>query len=118
MALDYISRDLDGYEYPFYYWTKLIFKKSKKSIYGCLFYSDSAHSFSVNKNILSFTLLRSPIYAHHEPAKINVKGDINRINTDQGLQHFKFQIHPLESIDININEISDFKYKSFVCDVI
>ena len=118
MAHDSITRDLDGYEYPFYYWTKLIFKKSKNNIYGCLFYSDSVHSLSVNNNLLSFTLLRSPIYAHHDPAKIHVKGDKNRINTDQGLQKFEFRIYPLASFNSNINEISDFKYKSFICDVI
>ena len=118
LAHDSIKRDLDGYEYPFYYWTKLIFKKSKSHIYGCLFYSDSVHSLSVNNNLLSFTLLRSPIYAHHDPAKIHVKGDKNRINTDQGLQKFDFRIYPLASFNSNINEISDFNNKSFICDVI
>ena len=118
MAHDSITRDLDGNEYPFYYWTKLIFKKSKNNIYGCLFYSDSVHSLSVNNNLLSFTLLRSPIYAHHDPAKINVNGDRNRIHTDQGLHHFNFKIYPLASFNSNINEISDNKFKSFVCDVI
>ena len=49
LAHDSITRDLDGYEYPFYYWTKLIFKKSKNHIYGCLIYSELLLKFSLGR---------------------------------------------------------------------
>ena len=67
---------------------------------------------NLGKDYNTFNLVYKP------NSKMVSRNNILRIHTDQGLHHFNFKIYPLASFNSNINEISDNKFKSFVCDVI
>src|SRR5262249_20227998 len=50
------------------------------------------YSFSVNHNDMRMTVLRSPIYAHHDPTRPDPDGSYSFI--DQGIQRFTYALLP------------------------
>ena len=60
--------------------------------YGVSVLNDSKHSYDVTLRTVGLTILRSPIYAHHDP----LLPDPERIYSfiDQGIQRFRYAIYP------------------------
>jgi len=59
------ARDLDGREYPFGDWTLLTGRQNQLA-----FISPDVFGFDVQKENARFTLVRSPAYSFHDPAKM------------------------------------------------
>ncbi|NSW53209.1 MAG: alpha-mannosidase [Anaerolineae bacterium] len=59
---------------------------------GVSFLNDGKYSFNVKDNVFGLTVLRSPIYAHHDP-KVP-EADFPYDYMDQGLQSFTYSILP------------------------
>ena len=60
--------------------------------YGCSILNDAKYSFDVRNHDLGMTILRSPVYANHEPVVPLVDGHYSYI--DQGIQRFHYTILP------------------------
>ena len=59
---------------------------------GVSFLNDGKYSFSVDDNVFGLTVLRSPIYAHHDPTVPDMDAVYDFI--DQGQQFFQYSILP------------------------
>jgi alpha-mannosidase len=59
---------------------------------GVSFLNDGKYSFSVDGNVFGLTVLRSPIYAHHDPTVPDMEAVYDFI--DQGQQSFHYSILP------------------------
>ena len=62
--------------------------------YGLSIANDAKYSYSVEGNEISLTVLRSAIYAHHDPLVPDPDGHYSFI--DQGIQHFRYTMLPHE----------------------
>jgi len=62
--------------------------------YGLSIANDAKYSYDVEGNVLSLTVLRSPIYAHHDPLIPDPDGHYSFI--DQGIQQFRYTLLPHE----------------------
>ncbi|QGH33655.1 alpha-mannosidase [Gracilibacillus salitolerans] len=62
--------------------------------YGLSLLNDSKYSYDVEGNEVSLTVLRSPIYAHHDPLVPDPDGHYSFI--DQGIQKFNYSLLPHE----------------------
>jgi len=62
--------------------------------YGLSIANDAKYSYDVEGNVLSLTVLRSPIYAHHDPLVPDPDGHYSFI--DQGIQQFCYSLLPHE----------------------
>ncbi|MBN1878091.1 MAG: alpha-mannosidase [Anaerolineae bacterium] len=60
--------------------------------YGLSLLNDGKYSFDVHDNVLSMTVVRSPIYAHHVPYEPDPDGTYTFM--DQGIQHFRYALLP------------------------
>nr|WP_269432444.1 alpha-mannosidase [Paenibacillus sp. VKM B-2647] len=62
--------------------------------YGLSLISDAKYSYSIMNKELALTVLRSPIYAHHDPLVPDPAGHYSFI--DQGIQTFRYRLLPHE----------------------
>jgi alpha-mannosidase len=89
----YIEKSCNGEEEPGQKWIDFSGAAvGKDCIYGLALANDSKYSYSIEKNMLSMTVLRSPIYAHHIPAV--PEEEVNYSFMDQGMQRFKYCLLP------------------------
>jgi alpha-mannosidase len=92
-AYGHIERATNGEEDPGQNWLDLSGTiKESNTPYGLSLLNDGKYSFSVKEREMSLTVLRSPIYAHHDPY---VPSDEGRyVFMDQGLQRFTYALLP------------------------
>lgn len=88
-----LSRPANGEEYPCGRWLDLsgVYRPSGE-LRGLSLIQDSKSSYSVAGSTLDLTVLRSPIYAHHDPYVPTPGGDYRYM--DQGEQHFTYWLWP------------------------
>ncbi len=60
--------------------------------YGLSLLNDAKYSFDVRGSEMSLTVLRSPAYAHHDPARVDSEAGVGFI--DQGVQRFQYALLP------------------------
>jgi alpha-mannosidase len=94
-AYGHIERAANGEENPGQNWVDLSGTIKERNIpYGLSLLNDGKYSYSVKEKELSLTVLRSPIYAHHDPY---VPTEEERyVFMDQGLQRFTYSLLPHE----------------------
>jgi alpha-mannosidase len=83
-----IERDADGREWPIQRWTA--FTGSTGA--GLAVLNDGVYSCSAEPGTIDLTLLRSPIYAHHEP--MHPRPDLRHRYVDQGEHEFHIRLQP------------------------
>ncbi|MCD4753950.1 MAG: hypothetical protein K8R40_12840 [Anaerolineaceae bacterium] len=83
----HILRPCDGLEESGQRWVDV----SGNSL-GVSFLNDGKYSFSVENNVFGLTVLRSPIYAHHDPEEPELNVDYDFM--DQGVQEFHYALLP------------------------
>lgn len=89
----HIVREVDGDEEPGGAWVDLSgASRATDEPYGVSILNDSKYSYSVHLREIGLTVLRSPIYAHHDP----MVPDPARLYSfiDQGIQRFRYAIFP------------------------
>ncbi|WP_052487001.1 alpha-mannosidase [Gordoniibacillus kamchatkensis] len=64
------------------------------TVYGLSLINDAKYSYSIMNKELALTVLRSPIYAHHDPLVPDANGHYSFI--DQGIQQFHYRLLPHE----------------------
>lgn len=86
------ERALDGDEYPMQTWVDIVGEMSGKpqQMVGIAFINDGKTSYDIKNYDVYLTLLRSPIYAHHDPLVPDAGGEYDFI--DQGIQKFSYRI--------------------------
>ncbi|HEX2221901.1 MAG TPA: glycoside hydrolase family 38 C-terminal domain-containing protein [Candidatus Limnocylindria bacterium] len=99
-----IERPTDGTEQPGQRWLDLTgLRPDRRSIYGVALLNDSKYSFDVRAERhrgnyhyaeIGMTVVRSPIYAHHDPYE--PRPDLQYAYMDQGLQRFAYALLPHE----------------------
>ena len=89
----HIERFANGEEAPGQAWVDLSgSSRDSGELYGFSLLNDSKYSFDVKVRDLGMTVLRSPIYAHHDPA---VPGEGGRYSyIDQGVHAFRYSLLP------------------------
>ncbi len=88
-----IERFANGEENPCQSWVDVSgTSRDTGTIYGCSILNDAKYSFDVRNHDLGMTVLRSPVYANHEPVVPLVDGHYSYI--DQGIQRFHYTILP------------------------
>ncbi len=88
-----IHRPMNGEEEAGQAWVDVTGKLPESGqVYGVSLLNDSKYSFDIQPEDIGLTVLRSPIFAHHNPAV----PDPQRIYTyvDQGIQHFAYALLP------------------------
>jgi alpha-mannosidase len=91
----YIEREHNGEEEPGQSWIDYSGSTRKSgTLYGLSLLNDAKYSYSIHNKELAMTVLRSPIYAHHDPLKPDPHGHYSFI--DQGVQHFNYTLLPHE----------------------
>jgi len=60
--------------------------------YGLSLLNDGKPSVDIVQNEIGMTILRSPVYAHHNPVELNAGTRYTYI--DQGVQHFTYSLYP------------------------
>lgn len=89
----YMERCGDGREQPGQSWVDVSgIIPNTSDRYGISIINDGKYSFDVFNNTLSMTVLRSPIYAHHDPYEPS--SDEYYTFMDQGIQNFSYKILP------------------------
>ncbi|MGC8971608.1 MAG: alpha-mannosidase [bacterium] len=83
----FITRPCNGEEEPGGEWIDI-----GDGEYGVSLINNAKYSYDVDSNILSLTVLRSPVYAHHIPRELDPNEDYRYI--DQGEQEFTYIIYP------------------------
>ena len=102
IARGYLERPQNQLEFPFMKWSWIPHSKQNKFTNGMGIISPHCFSCSGNDGFFNLTLLRSPTFAWHDPAKIE---DPNRFyNTDQGLSSYRIRI----CFDINIDQMDKY----------
>ncbi|MFA9445056.1 alpha-mannosidase [Egicoccus sp. AB-alg6-2] len=88
-----IERATEGQEVPGQRWADLSGRvRGVGSIYGLTVANDAKHGFDVRGNDLGVTILRSPIYAHHDPKVPSA--DEKYAFHDQGPHDFALRLVP------------------------
>ena len=87
-----IERFANGEEEPAQNWVDLSgSSRDTGVVYGLSLLNDGKYSFDVRDSEIGMTILRSPIYAHHDPLIIDPNGHYSFI--DQGIQRFHYAIY-------------------------
>ena len=99
-----IERPSDGTEQPGQRWVDLTgLRPEGRSLYGLALLNDSKYGFDVRTERhrgshhyaeIGMTVVRSPIYAHHDPYE--PRPDLQYGYMDQGVQHFAYALLPHE----------------------
>ncbi|MCX8065466.1 MAG: glycosyl hydrolase-related protein [Candidatus Hydrogenedentes bacterium] len=84
-------REATGEEEPAQQWIDLSGKVLDTS-YGISIITDSNYGYDIKDNVMRVTLLRSPAYAHHNPARVNSKALYQIV--DQGYRNMKLRVFP------------------------
>jgi len=88
-----VRRGSDGDEVPGQRWVDLTGRRRDTGArYGLSVMTDSKHGFDVRRGVLSVTVLRSPIYAHHDP-RVRSDDELYSFH-DQGIQRFTYRLAP------------------------
>ncbi len=91
----HIERPVNGEEEPGQNWIDLSgVVRGTDKIYGLSILNDGKYSFSIHEKEMSITVLRSPIYAHHDPYVPTPEGRYTYM--DQGVQKFTYTLLPHE----------------------
>ncbi|MFW5980717.1 MAG: alpha-mannosidase, partial [Halanaerobiaceae bacterium] len=91
----YKEREANGEEEPGQSWLDISgIRRDENEVYGLSLLNDAKYSYDVLNNTMSLTLLRSPAYAHHNPAELET--DKNYSYIDQGIQEFNYTLLPHE----------------------
>ncbi|WP_219836986.1 alpha-mannosidase [Paenibacillus sp. R14(2021)] len=91
----YIERAHNGEEEPGQSWIDYSgITRDTSKVYGVSLINDSKYSYSIHNKEMAITLLRSPIYAHHDPLVPSDTGHYSFI--DQGIQTLHYAILPHE----------------------
>ena len=89
----HIERFANGEEEAGQAWVDLSgTSRDSGELYGFSLLNDSKYSFDVNVRDIGMTVLRSPIYAHHDPAVPEADGHYSYI--DQGIQTVHYSLLP------------------------
>lgn len=83
----HIHRPANGEEEPGLSWIDL-----SGAVGGLCLVNDSKYSYSVEDSTMSLTVLRSPVYAHHDPYVLEPNGSYRFI--DQGESRFRYRLVP------------------------
>jgi len=91
----FIEREHNGEEEPGQSWIDYsgVIRESG-TLYGLSLINDAKYSYSFNNKEMALTVLRSPIYAHHDPLVPDPNGYYSFI--DQGIQRFTYTLLPHE----------------------
>ncbi len=88
-----IERFANGEEEPGQSWVDLSgTSRVTGERYGVSIINDCKYSYDVHVRDIGLTILRSPIYAHHDPAV--PQPDLHYRHIDQGVQRFRYAIYP------------------------
>jgi alpha-mannosidase len=90
----HIERDANADESPGGAWLDISgSSRENNTLCGLSIINDSKYSYDVNVRDMGMTILRSPIYAHHDPL---VPDPISNLYSyqDQGVQKFRYRIYP------------------------
>jgi alpha-mannosidase len=86
-------REENGEEEPGQSWIDISgTHRPTEEVCGLSLLNDGKYSFAIDKNEMSITVLRSPIYAHHDPKVPDKDGFYSFI--DQGIQKFTYSLYP------------------------
>ncbi|SFJ51120.1 alpha-mannosidase [Halobacillus dabanensis] len=86
-------RETNGEEQPGQSWIDVSGTiKETGGRYGLSIANDAKYSYDVDGNEMNITVLRSPIYAHHDPLVPEPDGYYSFI--DHGIQHFQYTLLP------------------------
>lgn len=89
----FIERSHNGEEEAGQSWVDMSgIVRQDDSVYGFSLMNDAKYSYSVRNKELGLTVLRSPIYAHHDPVVPSEDGYYSFI--DQGIQQFNYRMYP------------------------
>ncbi|HZG87084.1 alpha-mannosidase [Paenibacillus sp.] len=92
----YIEREHNGEEEPGQSWIDYSgIVRGKDTVYGVSLINDAKYSYSIHNKEMAMTVLRSPIYAHHDPLVPDPNGQYSFI--DQGIQTFHYTLLPHEN---------------------
>lgn len=86
-----VSHPCDGHENPCQRWVDITGKVGGQT-YGVALLNDSKYAYDAKGARLRLTALRSPVYAFHEPRRVE-PGKLYRY-MDQGLNEFRFALVP------------------------
>lgn len=89
----FVEREPDGDEYPMQSW--IDFEGStpgNANIIGLSILNDGKYSYDTDNKVVGLTVLRSPIYANHEPFVPDENLDYAYM--DQGIQKFTYALYP------------------------
>ncbi|MBW7459259.1 hypothetical protein K0U00_34925, partial [Paenibacillus sepulcri] len=91
----FIEREHNGEEEPGQSWIDYSgIARENNKLYGVSLMNDSKYSYSIHNKEMAITMLRSPIYAHHDPLVPSETGHYSFI--DQGIQTVHYSILPHE----------------------
>jgi alpha-mannosidase len=91
----HIVRECNGEEEPGQSWIDISGTHPPTGeMYGLSILNDGKYSFDIHNKEMSITVLRSPIYAHHDPLEPKEDGHYTFI--DQGIQTFTYSLIPHE----------------------
>lgn len=88
----HISRPMDGAEVPGQTWVDISGNASHRQPAGLAVLNDGKHSFDVCDAMLGITVARSPVYAWHDPARLDPDGVYTYL--DQGRHRFTYRLVP------------------------
>lgn len=89
----HIERFANGEEEPGLSWVDLSgTSRDTGELYGLSILNDNKYSFDVDIRNIGMAVIRSPIYAHHDPARPEPDGHYTFI--DQGVQRFRYVLLP------------------------
>jgi alpha-mannosidase len=83
----HVKKNIDGKEETMQQWADL----SGDGI-GLTVLNNSKYSVDFHENTIGFTVLRSPVYAHHDPYELREDEEYSYI--DQGIQRFTYALLP------------------------
>ncbi|HEX7064285.1 MAG TPA: glycoside hydrolase family 38 C-terminal domain-containing protein [Bacillales bacterium] len=89
----HIVRECNGEEEPGQSWVDISGTHPPTGeMYGLSLLNDGKYSFDITNKEMSITVLRSPVYAHHDPLVPDPEGHYTFI--DQGIQRFTYTLLP------------------------
>ncbi len=93
LSYGHIETFANGEELPFQQWVDVSgTARDKEVVYGFSLINDGKYSLDVNVRDIGLSVLRSPAYAHHDPAKL--QPDKVYSYMDQGIQTFHYRMLP------------------------
>jgi len=86
-----IERQKDGMEVPGQRWIDIT-GMNKGSLYGLTVFNDAKYGYSFNGSDMRISVVRSAVYAHHDPKKLDPQREY--LWMDQGIQTFRILLMP------------------------